>query len=70
MSRPTDQLARPGDIVRLDEVDDYRDPGLVVKVDTPTGWCLVQWYDPHVEGLIGSWEQWHPVRTLAVISRG
>ena len=70
MSRPTDQLARPGDIVRLDEVGAHEDPGLVVKVSRPTGWCLVQWYDPQVEDLIGTWEQWHPTGTLAVISRG
>jgi len=70
MSRSMDQLARPGDLVRLDEIGAHDDPGLVVKVDPPTGWSLVQWYDSHVEGLIGTWEQWHPTRTLAVISRG
>ena len=70
MSRPMDQLARPGDIVRLGEVGAVDDPGLVVKVSRPTGWSLVQWYDSGVEDLVGSWEQWHPTETLAVISRG
>jgi hypothetical protein len=73
MSRPTDQLARPGDIVRLEgfwkrpQPNDA--PGLVLALDD--SWAHVQWSDnaPHVDRFDAStWTQWHPIKVLSVIS--
>ncbi len=74
MGKPIDHLATAGDLVILDawETVDTNDlPGLVLQVDN--NWAHVEWYDsskPAKAWGESKWTQWHPCKSLSVISRG
>jgi len=74
MGKPVDHLATAGDLVILDvfETVDSNDlPGLVLQVDN--SWAHVEWYDsskPAKAWGESKWTQWHPCKSLSVISRG
>ena len=65
---------RPGDLVVLDldfyQKNPHRLPGLVLQVeDRRPSWFLVHWSNPLESTAGASWEQWHHVSKLSVISR-
>ena len=71
---PASDDIRPGDLVVLDldfyQKNPHRLPGLVLQVEDrrPT-WFLVRWSKPLESTAGASWEQWHHVSKLSVISR-
>ncbi len=73
MGKPIDHLATAGDLVILDvfEKQDTDLPGLVLQVED--NWAHVEWYDHSKAAKAwgeSKWTQWHPCKSLSVISRG
>jgi hypothetical protein len=71
---PASDDIRPGDLVVLDldfyQKNPHRLPGLVLQVeDRRPSWFLVHWSKPLESTAGASWEQWHHVSKLSVISR-
>jgi len=69
---PTSDDIRPGDLVRLTgyQKNPHRLPGLVLQAeDRRPSWFLVHWSKPLESAQGASWEQWHHVSKLSVISR-
>jgi hypothetical protein len=71
---PASDDIRPGDLVVLDldfyQKNPHRLPGLVLQVeDRRPSWFLVHWSKPLESAAGASWEQWHHVSKLSVISR-